>query len=215
MKKGNVFTLIELLVVIAIIAILAAMLLPALNKARESGKNAACISNLKQWYFIAANWSGDRDDTMPAVDFNYKLTEYSGTIELGWSWTACFKETGYYSNTQMAFCPSLPNDNFLYTSRPGYAMNSNCGYKTAYYSKDRVWKKMRALRLPAEAIQIADGSGLNWQYMIYYSWSYFPGYRHGSKKLVNMNYADGHVGSLTKSEADFKSGLSGSPWHIN
>lgn len=62
-KRG--FTLIELLVVIAIIAILAAMLLPVLARAREMGRRGVCISNLKQIGLALRMYSGDYDERFP------------------------------------------------------------------------------------------------------------------------------------------------------
>ena len=66
------FTLIELLVVIAIIAILAAMLLPALNQARESGYKTSCISNLKQCGTYIGMYAGDSNGCYPLQYANWK-----------------------------------------------------------------------------------------------------------------------------------------------
>ncbi|MFC1739687.1 type II secretion system protein [Planctomycetota bacterium] len=76
-KRG--FTLIELLVVIATIALLLAILMPALRRAREQGKGAVCQSNLRQLYIAAFLWGQDNDDwTLPAT-WDRQAGEIDGT----------------------------------------------------------------------------------------------------------------------------------------
>ncbi|MGF0038016.1 type II secretion system protein [Victivallis vadensis] len=169
----NTFTLIELLVVIAIIAVLVAMLLPALNKARESGKSIRCTSNLKQLGVGMTSYAGDNNDFIPAAwESDAKFNYYWPVRLTGWHCDAPTRAemvknltSGLYVSNKVFVCPSYTGKLVLdgksggyelWTRHPNYAMQDyqkaqklvRFRYPSTQFLLTEIWKGTGARGIP-------------------------------------------------------------------
>lgn len=206
------FTLIELLVVISIIAILAAMLLPALNQARETAKKAGCISNEKQIGQVFFEWANDHDGYMLGLNTPspYKPPFGPGTKPLGYNWSNILVKEGYFNfpkaptPTGTIFgCPAwVSGSTPVVESATDWRLSDpNYGYN-AYWlgwtsGTDHYFHRITQVERPTETIAFTD-SNMGIYILPHWTVAYLPKFRHHN--TTNVLWVDGHVSSQTDME---------------
>lgn len=207
-KMKRNFTLIELLVVVAIIAVLAAMLLPSLNTARDKAKAISCSSNLKQIGTAFQFYTSDNGDWVMKSYVNDHPRWWDNRL---WSYMK--------NGINVWVCPAIPPRGETEKISCSYSRMGNDWYPGAYGFAG-YWKITR-LKTPSTRVSVIDGivaigadhaAGNNggythWKMRTYpldicmangyvHGW----GFNHNANKRINVLWWDGHVSSAGEND---------------
>ena len=233
--KWQSFTLIELLIVVAIIAILAAMLLPALNQARERGRAASCINNLKQLGTGVLLYTADHADFLPPIQgsasgsypcwtnalMGPNLKVSASAIYTSGVWM----KTGRYAQNTLFHCPSMTGRYDLTGTETGggagwWIIKPHYGINSHLYQVARLQSfKLGYFKSPSLKILLADtwqqeASGLAMEENGYFRWQVdrFQNTGFGivagrHQKSANALHLDGHVAAYHLNDYSTRGGL--------
>ena len=195
-ERREIFTLIELLVVVAIIAILAAMLLPALNKAKERGRATQCVGNLREIGKASEYYLDENKDKYPY---------FFGSASGGPAWSRLLqakidKKTTLSSKPlPFWYCPSDtdPRLKNIANIENSYIRNGSYGYNQNYFPSSFKFARARVVSPSTKVVYLDARRGKSDRTMVAQS-NQSPFATHSLG--VNCCFVDGHVARQTAKE---------------